>query len=360
VLLPHDYINFYLTGERTMEFGDASGTGLLDVRTRQWCKPLVDFIDEGLEECLPLPGSSRRAIGLLTDSLREDWGLAKSPVVSAGGGDNMMGAIGTGNVEPGVVTVSLGTSGTVYAYSSEPVVDPEGEVAAFCDSTDRWLPLVCTMNVTVATEQARKLFNWSHEEMDKHIAAAPAGAGDLFFLPYLNGERTPNLPLGKGVLYGLTPETMQPGHLARAVMEGATLGLAYGLNRFRQLGIEPAEIRLTGGGSQSAAWRQICADVFGVPTVCLQSAEGAALGAALQAAYAFAAAEGKPVRFRDLAKKHVKLDESTRCKPDDGNKETYARLLAKQSDLTKRLHAADYPAVKAPAELPATSALPKP
>ena len=342
VLLPHDYINFYLTGERTMEFGDASGTGLLDIRTRQWCKPLVDFIDEGLEECLPVPGSSRRAIGLLTDSLREDWGLAKSPVVSAGGGDNMMGAIGTGNVEPGVVTVSLGTSGTVYAYSSEPVVDPEGEVAAFCDSTDRWLPLVCTMNVTVATEQARKLFNWSHEEMDKHIAAAPAGAGGLFFLPYLNGERTPNLPLGKGVLYGLTPETMQPGHLARAVMEGATLGLAYGLNRFRQLGIEPAEIRLTGGGSQSAAWRQICADVFGVPTVCLQSAEGAALGAALQAAYAFAAAEGKPVRFRDLAKKHVKLDESTRCKPDDGNKETYARLLAKQSDLTKRLHAAGY------------------
>ena len=136
------------------------------------------------------------------------------------------------------------------------------------------------MNVTVSTEQARKLFNWSHEEMDKHIAAAPAGAGGLFFLPYLNGERTPNLPLGKGVLYGLTPETMQPGHLARAVMEGATLGLAYGLNRFRQLGIKPAEIRLTGGGSQSAAWRQICADVFGVPTVCLQSAEGAALQAA--------------------------------------------------------------------------------
>ncbi len=342
VLLPHDYINFYLTGERTMEYGDASGTGLLDVRTKQWCKPLVDFIDEGLEECLPVPGSSRRAIGLLTDSLREDWGLAKSPVVSSGGGDNMMGAIGTGNVEPGVVTVSLGTSGTVYAFSNEPVVDPEGEVAAFCDSTDRWLPLACTMNVTVATEQARKLFNWSHEEMDKQIAAAPAGTGGLFFLPYLNGERTPNLPLGKGVLYGLTPETMQPGHMARAVMEGATLGLAYGLNRFRQLGIEPAEIRLTGGGSQSASWRQICADVFGVPTVCLQSAEGAALGAALQAAYAVAAAEGKPIRFRDLTKKHVKLDESTRCKPDDGNKETYARLLAKQSDLTKRLHAAGY------------------
>ena len=342
VLLPHDYINFFLTGEKCMEFGDASGTGLLDVRTRQWCKPLVDFVDPALEECLPAPGSSRRAIGLLTDSLREDWGLAKSPVVSAGGGDNMMGAIGTGNVEPGVVTVSLGTSGTVYAFSSEPVVDADGEVAAFCDSTDRWLPLVCTMNVTVATEQVRRMFNWSHDELDRHVAAAPAGAGGLFFLPYLNGERTPNLPLGKGVLHGLTTETMVPGHIARAVMEGATLGLAYGLNRFRQLGIEPTEIRLTGGGSQSAAWRQLCADIFGVPTVCLQSAEGAALGAALQAAYAFAAAEGKPVRFRDLAKKHCKADESTRCKPDEGNREIYARQLARQSDLTKRLHSAGY------------------
>ena len=342
VLLPHDYINFYLTGEKAMEFGDASGTGLLDVRTKQWCQPVVDFIDAGLGDCLPPLASSRRALGLLTDSLREDWGLAKSPVVSAGGGDNMMGAIGTGNVEAGVVTVSLGTSGTVYAFSAEPVVDPDGEVAAFCDSTDRWLPLVCTMNVTVATEQVRKMFNWSHEELEKHVTGTPAGSGGLFFLPYLNGERTPNLPLGKGVLHGLTTETMSPSHIARAVMEGATLGLAYGLNRFRQLGIQPVEIRLTGGGSKSAAWRQVCADIFGVPTVCLQSAEGAALGAALQAAYACAAAEGKPTRFRDLAEKYVKLDESTRCKPDEGNREIYAKQLARQSDLTKRLHAGGY------------------
>ncbi|MEQ1851721.1 MAG: FGGY-family carbohydrate kinase, partial [Chthoniobacteraceae bacterium] len=244
--------------------------------------------------------------------------------------------------EPGMVPVSLGTSGTVYAFSAEPVVDPEGEVAAFCDSTDRWLPLVCTMNVTVATEQVRKMFNWSHEELEKHVTDTPPGAGGLFFLPYLNGERTPNLPLGKGVLYGMTTETMSPSYIARAVMEGATLGLAYGLNRIRQLGIQPVEIRLTGGGSKSAAWRQVCADIFGVPTVCLQSAEGAALGAALQAAYACGAAEGKPTRYRDLAPKYVKLDESTRCKPNEAAREIYARQLAQQSDLTKRLHSAGY------------------
>ena len=342
VLLPHDYINFFLTGEKAMEFGDASGTGLLNVRTKEWCKPLIEFIDEELEGCLPPLGSSRRAVGLLTDSLREEWGLLKSPVVSAGGGDNMMGAIGTGNVEVGVVTASLGTSGTLYAFSTEPVIDPDGEVAAFCDSTDRWMPLVCTMNVTVATEQVRKMFNWSHADLEKHVLDTPTGANGLMFLPYLNGERTPNLPTGTGVFHGLTTETMSPGHMARAAMEGATLGLAYGLNRFRQLGIEPVEIRLTGGGSKSSVWRQICADVFGVPTVCLESAEGAALGAALQAAYASAAVDGQPTRFRDLAEKFVILDEQTRCKPDSDATGIYSKMLGRQSDLTKRLHAAGY------------------
>ncbi len=342
VLLPHDYINFFLTGEKGMEYGDASGTGLLDVRTKEWCQPLVDFIDPDLHECLPQVGSSRRALGLLKDDLREAWGLTKSPVVSAGGGDNMMGAIGTGNVQPGVVTASLGTSGTLYAFCTEPTVDPEGEVAAFCDSTDRWMPLVCTMNVTVATEQVRKMFNWSHDELERRIREVPAGSGGLVFLPYLNGERTPNLPKGTGMFHGLNMETMEPGHMARAVMEGATLGLAYGLNRFRQLGIEPTEIRLTGGGSRSGIWRQMCADIFGVPTVCLSSAEGAALGAALQAAYACSAAEGQPTRFRDLADRYVTLDADTRCEPNDDHREVYARRLTSQSDLTRRLHTAGY------------------
>lgn len=338
VLLPHDYINFFLTGERAMEYGDASGTGLMDVRTRQWCEPLVEFIDSDLAEALPTLSSSRRPLGLLRESLRAQWGLEKSPVVSAGGGDNMMGAIGTGNVAPGVVTVSLGTSGTVFAHATEPVVDPEGEVAAFCDSTDRWMPLVCTMNVTVATEQARKLHQWTHDEMEQQIASAPAGAGGLLFLPYLNGERTPNLPSGTGVFHGLTTTTMTPAYMARAVMEGVTLGLGYGLARFRALGIRPTEIRLTGGGSKSALWRQICADVFGVPTVCLKSAEGAALGAAIQGAYACSSAQGKPSTFRDLCAQMVEVDAATRCEPNSAFAEVYARQLSRQSELTSRMH----------------------
>ncbi len=342
VLLPHDYINLHLGGEPAMEYGDASGTGLMDVRTRQWCEPLLDFIDPELRACLPPLASSRRAIGLLRDSLRTEWGLEQSPVIAAGGGDNMMGAIGTGNVQPGVVTVSLGTSGTVYAFSAEPVLDPQGEVAAFCDSTDRWLPLACTMNVTVATEQVRRMFGWSHAELEAQVASAPAGAGGLLFLPYLTGERTPNLPLGYGVLHGLNLENMNPAHLARATMEGVTLGLGYGLARFRELGIQPSEIRLTGGGSKSAVWRQMCADIFGVPTVGLQSAEGAALGAAIQGAFAWHAANGKPTTFRELCGRIVKLDDTTRTEPNDEHRDTYAQLLTRQGDLTRRLHAAGY------------------
>jgi xylulokinase len=343
ILLPHDYINLYLTGERGMEFGDASGTGLLDVREKQWCEPLIEFIDPDLAGALPPLASSRRAFGLLRENLREAWGLSKGEVtVSAGGGDNMMGAIGTGNVQAGVVTVSLGTSGTVYAYAEKPVIDPQGEVAAFCDSTDRWLPLVCTMNVTVATEQVRKMFGWSHEQLESHVLEAPPGSLGLLFLPYMNGERTPNLPNASGVFHGLRTESMTSSHLARATMEGVTLGLAYGLGRFRELGIQPTEIRLTGGGSKSAVWRQMAADIFGVPTIGLASSEGAALGAAIQAAYASQAAHGQPTTFRELCARIVKLDESTRAKPETDHKDLYAELLTRQGDLTRRLHSVGY------------------
>jgi xylulokinase len=128
--------------------------------------------------------------------------------------------------------------------------------------------------------------------------------------------------------------------MARSVMEGVTLGLAYGLNRFRALGIRPTEIRLTGGGSKSSVWRQICADVFGVPTVCLKSAEGAALGAAIQAAFVWHSTTGKPITFRELCARLVQVNASTRCIPSENHTEIYAPLLSRQGELTHRLHSA--------------------
>ncbi|MBV9106173.1 MAG: xylulokinase [Verrucomicrobia bacterium] len=337
ILLPHDYINFWLSGEKRMEYGDASGTGLLDIKARQWCEPVISFIDEGLFGKLPPVGSSRQAVGLLRENLRAKWGLKSSPIISAGGGDNMMGAIGTGNVSAGVVTASLGTSGTVYAYSAEPVVDPQGEVAAFCDSTDKWLPLVCTMNVTVATEQIRKMFGWDLNQLEAAVAGAPPGAAGIIFLPYLVGERTPNLPNGVGVFHGLTTANMAPANLARAAMEGVTLGLAYGLNRFRSLGIRPSEIRLTGGGSKSRIWRQICADIFRIPVVCLATAEGAALGAAMHGAWVDRLVNNKSANLVQLLDAVVKLDESSRAIPTPARAALYQEAYSRFKGLTQRL-----------------------
>jgi len=333
VLLPHDYLNISLTGRIGMEYGDASGTALMDVRTRTWAREVVDFIDPALAEKIPCLNSSRESVGMLLPHLAKRWNLPIDVVVSAGGGDNMMGAIGTGNVAPGRVTASLGTSGTIYAYSDKPVIDSGGEVAGFCDSTDAWLPLVCTMNVTVATEATRDLFGWSHAQLEEAIRSVPPGADGLLFLPYLQGERTPNLPRGTGVFHGLTTRTMTPAHLARATMEGVTLGLAYGLHRMRTLGIVPTEIRLTGGGSKSAIWRQICADVFGCRVVTLAEAEGAALGAAIQA---LAAAEtGKSVN--EWANDLVQVNPNETAVPTNPPGFDYAAAREKQTALTAAL-----------------------
>lgn len=326
VLLPHDYLNFYLTGQKAMEYGDASGTGLLDVRQRVWHSGAVAAIDERLTDWLPPLRSSWEPAGEVRPDLLTSWGLKGPVLVSAGGGDNMMGAIGTGNVRPGVVTVSLGTSGTLYAFSKTPVVDPAGEVAAFCDSTDFWLPLVCTMNVTLVTELTRNFFSWDHASFAKAAGEVSPGSEGLLLLPYLTGERTPNLPGSTGILTGLTTTNCTPGHFARAAMEGVTLGLGYGLSRFRELGLHPSEIRLTGGGSNSPFWRQLCADLFGVPTVCLLSGEGAALGAAIQGLATKARADGGAECLGTLTERLVQVDESSRCSPNAEATAVYAGL----------------------------------
>src|SRR5205823_6606203 len=161
VLLPHDYLNFWLTGQKVMEYGDASGTALLDVKKRKWSQAALKAIDPELADKLPALQSSDRPAGRLQPATAKLLDLNSDVLVSAGGGDNMMGAIGTGNTREGVITASFGTSGTIYACAEKPVVDPKGEIAAFCDSSNRWLPLLCTMNVTVATELVRNDFKWT-------------------------------------------------------------------------------------------------------------------------------------------------------------------------------------------------------
>jgi sugar (pentulose or hexulose) kinase len=179
--------------------------------------------------------------------------------------------------------MSLGTSGTVFAYRAEPALDPLGEAAAFCDSTGGWLPLACTLNCTSATEWARKLFGMEHADVD--AALTKGRAPELSFLPYLSGERTPNRPEGSGVFVGLRPDHGRDA-IVSAVVEGVTLGLAYALDALRRAGVTPAEVTLIGGGSASDAWAQLCADVLELPVVRPQIVEAAASGAARQAQWA--------------------------------------------------------------------------
>jgi xylulokinase len=334
ILLPHDYLNYYLTGKKVMEYGDASGTALMNIRTRKWCKEILDAIDTNLLEKLPPIQGSDKPVGIVRKEVAEDFGFRDDVLVSAGGGDNMMGAIGTGNTRKGIVTASFGTSGTIYAYSDTPVVDPEGEIAAFCDSTNAWLPLLCTMNVTVATEFVRTLFDLSYDELGSIADKTPPGSDGLILLPYFEGERTPNIPDGTGLFYGLNSKTFDKGHFARASMEGVTLGMNYGLNRMKSLGIKPSEIRLTGGGSKNPAWRQIAADIFDTEVVCLEIDEGAAYGAALQAMWTYRNHVGERTSIQEITDRYVKVDEKTLAHPKPANVGIYRELQEIQNNIS--------------------------
>jgi xylulokinase len=337
VLLPHDYLNFWLTGEKVMEYGDASGTALLDVRRRKWSAPALAAIDPELAAKLPPLISSDQPAGRLRASAARSLGLGTDVVVSAGGGDNMMGAIGTGNTRAGVITASFGTSGTIYACADRPVIDPQGEIAAFCDSTNHWLPLLCTMNVTVATEMVRQDFGMTHEQFAAAARKAPPGCQGLLLLPYLEGERTPNVPDGTGAFLGVSPRTFTAGHFARAAMEGVTLGMNYGLRRLAELGVRPQQIRATGGGANSKFWRQIMADVFGTEVVTLKVAEGAAYGAALQALWCWRQTRGESLAIAEITDRFVQLNRSETAEPTAAHAAVYRELQELQDGFSRSL-----------------------
>ena len=337
VLLPHDYINFWLTGERVMEYGDASGTALFDVKNRQWSKAAVRAIDHGLMEKLPRLISSEQPAGKLSAITAKELGLNPGVLVSAGGGDNMMGAIGTGNTRSGIVTASFGTSGTIYACSTKPIIDPHGEIASFCDSTNRWLPLLCTMNVTVATEIVRKDLKLNLSDFGKLVASAPVGSDGLLLLPYLEGERTPNVPNGTGVYFGANSKSFSQKNFARSTMEGVTLGMNYGLRRLAELGVKPKQIRATGGGAKSQVWRQIMSDVFNTEVVTLKVSEGAAYGAALQALWCWKLQRGENVKIEDITDQFVTLNRGETCTPNKKSVNKYRELQQIQDELSQSL-----------------------
>ena len=297
--LPHDYLNLWLTGTLTAEPGDASGTAYFDVRQRAYSAEVLAAIDAQRDWSATLPSlvPSLSVAGTLRQEAADALGVQSGVPISGGGGDNMMAAIGVGAVREGPVVLSLGTSGTVFGYRPAPAVDPRGEAAAFCDSTGGWLPLVCTLNCTVATDWVAALFGLNHAGVDAALAASPPGARGLTFLPHLGGERTPNCPTGAGMFSGVRAEHT-PVDLVRAVVEGVTFGLQYAFGALERCGVRATQLTLVGGGAASDAWAQLCADVFELPVMRALETEAAGLGAALQAQWVV---DGTGVSATDLA-----------------------------------------------------------
>ncbi len=339
ILLPHDYLNYWLTGEKTTEYGDASGTAYFDISKREWAEEVLNAIDPSgkLLDCLPRLIDSAAPCGEARAEICKQFGLPAGVLVSSGGGDNMMAAIGTGNVADGTVTASLGTSGTIFSFSSDPVIDPKGEVAGFCSSSDGWLPLVCTMNVTVSTELTRELFQLSVEELNQKVSQTEIGAQGVVLLPYFNGERTPQLPNATATLHGLSATNYTAANICRAAMEGASFGLKYGLEAMRLQGISAREIRLVGGGSKSSLWCQMVADIFDCPVIRPLAEEAGALGAALQAMWCYQNEVETPITLKEITDRYVLLDCESALAPQKENVDRYGEIYNKYLNLNRSL-----------------------
>ncbi|GIH93974.1 xylulokinase [Planobispora siamensis] len=288
VCLPHDWLTWRMggaAGELVTDRGDASGTGYWSPATGEYRTDLLQAAFGSVPQ-LPRVLGPRDGAG----EVRLARGPGPGARLAPGTGDNMAAALGVGAL-PGDVVVSIGTSGTAFAVAQAPSADPTGIVAGFADATGRFLPLVCTLNAARVLDAAARMLGVGLDKLDELALSAPPGAGGLVCVPYLEGERTPNLPDATGSLHGLTLGTSTPAHLARAAVEGMLCHLA---DAFDALGLDPARVLLIGGGARSRAVRRIAPAVFGRPVVVPTPGEYVADGAARQAAWLLAGSEEPP------------------------------------------------------------------
>lgn len=334
ILGPHDFLNYWLTGAKRMEFGDASVSGLMNVRSREWSQPILDLIDSRLLDCLPPLSSSRGSQGPLRADLAASWGLSGEILVSAGGGHSMMEAIGAGNVSSGGVTVHLGYEGRVSGVSSEAIIDPHGEVNCFCDSTDQWMPTVATLGATDPLEMVSGTFGWSAEKLEQAVDMAPCGSEGLVFLPLAEAGES-GVPAR--FLHGMTRENYNPVNLARSAAEGVALEFGHSLQRIVELGFEPKHVHVAGDWTRSQVWRQLVSNVFGLPVAAVKGGDGAALGAALQSAVTFFAESGEDLSYQEIADYAAEPAEGSRCEPNAEEHERYREVLSRRQFLSESL-----------------------
>ncbi|MGH2671858.1 MAG: xylulokinase [Actinomycetota bacterium] len=287
VLLPKDYVRFRLSGDRAVDRADASGTLLLDLDSRDWSPEMLNALEIDLS-WLPQTYEGTEVTGVVSEEAAAAVGLRAGTPVVAGGGDQSAAAVGVGAVDPGVVSLSLGTSGVVFSATEGPVIEPKGRLHAFCHAVpERWHLMGVMLSAAGSLRWYRDTIapGVAFSDLVEEAAAVPAGSDGLLFLPYLTGERTPHPdPLARGAFVGLSVQHGRP-HLTRSVLEGVAFGLRDSLELMRAVGVTGSTpIRATGGGSTSPLWRQILADVLERSVVTTSTSEGAAHGAATLAA----------------------------------------------------------------------------
>jgi xylulokinase len=286
VLLPKDYVRLQLTEEHALDKADGAGTLLFDLAARDWSPEVLEALRID-PRWLPPTFEGPEVTGLVTASAAEATGLRAGTPVVAGGGDQSANAVGVGAVEPGVVALSLGTSGVVFATTDRALRDPAGQVHAFCHAAPgRWHLMTVMLSAGGSLRWFRDALA-PGEDFGSLVAAAadvPAGSDGLLFLPYLTGERSPHPdPLARGAYVGLSIEHDRR-HMTRAVLEGVAFGLRDGLDQMIATAMPaPSQVRASGGGTASPLWRQILADVLGAELATVNTTEGAAFGAALLA-----------------------------------------------------------------------------
>lgn len=296
VMLPHDFLTWKLLGAKnqpTTDRGDASGTGYFSPAENKYRLDLLKLAFSR-EVALPRVVAANEIVGETPQGIK----------LSAGTGDNMAAAMGLG-ASAGDVVVSLGTSGTAYAVSDTPTFDESGIVAGFADATGKYLPLACTLNAARIVTAAAQVLKVDLDEFARLAMAAQPGSGGLVLLPYLDGERTPNLPNASGTMFGMTRNNMTPENFARAAIEGMLCGLADAVNVLTELGVKPKKVSLIGGAAANKAVQKIATTLFTVPVAIPPEAEYVADGAARQAAWALSG-EANPPQW--IAKGTVLLD----------------------------------------------------
>jgi len=286
ILLPKDYIRYKLTGDYAVDRAGGAGTILFDLKKRNWSEEVCRALDIPAE-MLPPTFEGPQISGHINQAAAEATGLAAGTPVVGGGGDQAAQAVGVGAVQPGIIALTLGTSGVVFATTEAPHIEPEGRLHAFCHAVpDHWHFMGVMLSAAGSLQWYRDTLaaEVDFTTLVDQAAEAPLGSEGLLFLPYLTGERTPHPdPLARGAWVGLTVRHRR-AHITRSVLEGVAFGIKDSFNLIQASGLGAIEqVRISGGGAKSPLWRQIMADVLGAELVTVNTTEGAAYGAALLA-----------------------------------------------------------------------------